>query len=109
MSRAGQLIKPLRGTDAFHALLPRAALRLPWALVCNPFGAGLPRCPVVLLNCCLTGITDILLRGDTDVTLSLSTVSRKESSLRHGPGGSGKSLPARASRRTVRADSTEAV
>src|SRR6266404_8292077 len=76
---------------------------------CNPFGAGLPRCPVVLLNCCLTGSTDILLRGDTDVTLSLSAVHREEPRLRHGPGGPGESVPARAARRTVRTDSSNAV
>src|SRR5437660_290911 len=49
-------------------LFTQGALPRPWAVECNPFGAGLPRYAAASLNYRLPGFTTNPLRGDTDVT-----------------------------------------
>jgi hypothetical protein len=69
--------------------------------LCYPIDPGLPRCSAVRVNCCLSGVKQILLRGDTDVTQCFASVYRAEPDLRHGPCSLGEPFPARTARRTV--------
>src|SRR5438045_5938708 len=96
----------LRCYALFAIVNPRLT---PWATVFRPSGAGLPRCRAMLLSYCLAGGTDVLLRGDTDVTPSLSGVHRPQPGLRHGPRGVGELVPAGVARRPVRPNRPEPI